>query len=201
MFTTEEEYYNMISIGELISIFSELSATNKKRLYNFLINEFSKVKSEEYIEFVGLLRDLEEDLLYSDEIDEKEENEKLYFTQDDLAIMTGLSKSQVQRILKSNNIEPLNPGQKPLFYDLNEFEKYYFIAKNTFREQQVEDNSFVIEERKQLKVETLFNNTTNIKKEIGPLIDLNIIYDKNSFISEFRGREESENQQFAVRVG
>lgn len=201
MFTTEEEYYNMISIGELISIFSELSATNKKRLYNFLINEFSKVKSEEYIEFVGLLRDLEEDLLYSDEIDEKEENEKLYFTQDDLAIMTGLSKRQVQRILKSNNIEPLNPGQKPLFYDLNEFEKYYFIAKNTFREQQVEDNSFVIEERKQLKVETLFNNTTNIKKEIGPLIDLNIIYDKNSFISEFRGREESENQQFAVRVG
>jgi hypothetical protein len=118
-----------------------------------------------------------------------------------LAIMTGLSKRQVQRILKSNNIEPLNPGQKPLFYDLNEFEKYYFIAKNTFREQQVEDNSFVIEERKQLKVETLFNNTTNIKKEIGPLIDLNIIYDKNSFISEFRGREESENQQFAVRVG
>ncbi|CEP78325.1 hypothetical protein [Defluviitoga tunisiensis] len=191
----------MISIGELISIFSELSATNKKRLYNFLINEFSKVKSEEYIEFVGLLRDLEEDLLYSDEIDEKEENEKLYFTQDDLAIMTGLSKRQVQRILKSNNIEPLNPGQKPLFYDLNEFEKYYFIAKNTFREQQVEDNSFVIEERKQLKVETLFNNTTNIKKEIGPLIDLNIIYDKNSFISEFKGREESENQQFAVRVG
>ena len=191
----------MISIGELISIFSELSATNKKRLYNFLINEFSKVKSEEYLEFVGLLRDLEEDLLYSDEIDEKEENEKLYFTQDDLAIMTGLSKRQVQRILKSNNIEPLNPGQKPLFYDLNEFEKYYFIAKNTFREQQVEDNSFVIEERKQLKVETLFNNTTNIKKEIGPLIDLNIIYDKNSFISEFKGREESENQQFAVRVG
>lgn len=201
MFTTEEEYYNMISIGELISIFSELSATNKKRLYNFLINEFSKVKSEEYIEFVGLLRDLEEDLLYSDEIDEKEENEKLYFTQDDLAIMTGLSKRQVQRILKSNNIEPLNPGQKPLFYDLNEFEKYYFIAKNTFREQQVEDNSFVIEERKQLKVETLFNNTTNVKKETRSLIDLNKIFDKNSFISEFKGREESENQQFAVRVG
>mgnify|MGYP001185928344 FL=1 len=191
----------MISIGELISIFSELSATNKKRLYNFLINEFSKVKSEEYIEFVGLLRDLEEDLLYSDEIDEKEKNEKLYFTQDELAIMTGLSKRQVQRILKSNNIEPLNPGQKPLFYDLNEFEKYYFIAKNTFREQQVEDNSFVIEERKQLKVETLFNNTTNFKKEIGPLIDLNIIYDKNPFISEFKGREENGNQQFAVRVG
>jgi transcriptional regulator with XRE-family HTH domain len=165
------------------------------------LNEFSKVKSEEYIEFVGLLRDLEEDLLYSDEIDEKEENEKLYFTQDDLAIMTGLSKRQVQRILKSNNIEPLNPGQKPLFYDLNEFEKYYFIAKNYFKEQQVEDNSYVIEERKQLKVETLFNNATNIKKEIGPLIDLNIIYDKNSFIYEFKGREESENQQFAVRVG
>lgn len=191
----------MISVGELISIFSELSATNKKRLYNFFINEFSKVKSEEYIEFVGLLRDLEEDLLYSDEIDEKEENEKLYFTQDDLAIMTGLSKRQVQRILKSNNIEPLNPGQKPLFYDLNEFEKYYFITKNTFIEQQVEDNSYVIEERKQLKVETLFNNTTNIKKEIGPLVDLNIVYDKNSFIFEFKGREESENQQFAVRVG
>ena len=97
IFTTEEEYYNMISIGELISIFSELSTTNKKRLYNFSINEFSKVKSEEYIEFVDLLKDLEEDLLYSDEIDEKEENEKLYFTQDDLAIMTGLSKMQIQK--------------------------------------------------------------------------------------------------------
>ena len=191
----------MISVGELISIFSELSVTNKKRLYNFLINEFSKVKSEEYLEFVGLLRDLEEDLLYSDEIDEKEENEKLYFTQDDLAIMTGLSKRQVQRILKSNNIEPLNPGQKPLFYDLNEFEKYYFIAKKTFRKQQVEDNSFVIEERKQLKVETLFNNTTNVKKETRSLIDLNKIFDKKPFISEFKGCEDNESQQFAVRVG
>ena len=165
------------------------------------LNEFSKVKSEEYIEFVGLLRDLEEDLLYSDEIDEKEENEKLYFTQDDLAIMTGLSKRQVQRILKSNNIEPLNPGQKPLFYDLNEFEKYYFIAKKTFRKQQVEDNSFVIEERKQLKVETLFNNTTNVKKETRSLIDLNKIFDKKPFISEFKGCEDNESQQFAVRVG
>ncbi len=37
-----------------------------------------------------MLRDLEEDLLYSDEIDEKEKNKKLYFTQDELAIMTGL---------------------------------------------------------------------------------------------------------------
>ncbi len=191
----------MISVGELISIFSELSVTNKKRLYNFLINEFSKVKSEECIEFVGLLRDLEEDLLYSDEIDEKEKNEKLYFTQDELAIMTGLSKRQVQRILKSNNVEPLNPGQKPLFYDLREFEKYYFIAKKTFRKQQVEDNSFVIEERKQLKVETLFNNTTNVKKETRSLIDLNKIFDKKPFISEFKGCEDNESQQFAVRVG
>lgn len=191
----------MISVGELISIFSELSVTNKKRLYNFLINEFSKVKSEEYIEFVGLLRDLEEDLLYSDENDEKEKNEKLYFTQDELAIMTDLSKRQVQRILKSNDIEPLNPGQKPLFYDLREFEKYYFIAKNTFRKQRVEDNSFVIKERKQLKVKTLFNNTTNVKKETRPLIDLNKIFDKKPFICEFKGCEDNENQQFAVRVG
>lgn len=191
----------MISVGELISIFSELSVTNKKRLYNFLINEFSKVKSEEYIEFVGLLRDLEEDLLYSDEIDEKEKNEKLYFTQDELAIMTDLSKRQVQRILKSNNIEPLNPSQKPLFYDLREFEKYYFIAKNNFIKQQVEDNSFIIKERKQLKVKTLFNNTTNVKKETGPLIDLNKIFDKKPFISQFKGCEENGNQQFAVRVG
>lgn len=191
----------MISVGELISIFSELSVTNKKILYNFLINEFSKVESEEYIEFVDLLRDLEEGLLYSDEIDEKEKNEKLYFTQDELAIMTDLSKRQVQRILKSNNIEPLNPSQKPLFYDLREFEKYYFIAKNTFIKQQVEDNSFIIKERKQLKVKTLFNNTTNVKKETRSLIDLNKIFDKKPFISQFKGCEENGNQQFAVRVG
>ena len=97
MFTTEEEYYIMISIGELISIFSELSATNKKRLYNFLINEFSKVKSEECIEFVGLLRDLEEDLLYSDEIDVKEEP---YFTLEDFSIMTDLDIDTLEYLVK-----------------------------------------------------------------------------------------------------
>jgi len=87
----------MISVGELISIFSELSVTNKKRLYNFLINEFSKVKSEEYIEFVGLLRDLEEDLLYSDEIDVKEEP---YFTLEDFSIMTDLDIDTLEYLVK-----------------------------------------------------------------------------------------------------
>ena len=152
-----------------------------------------------------MLRDLEEDLLYSDEIDEKEKNEKLYFTQDELAIMTGLSKRQVQRILKSNNIEPLNPGQKPLFYDLREFEKYYFIAKKTFREQQVEDNSFVIEERKQLKVETLFNKIkvgNNAFVSLGAVLinDINdgervasnFAYNTKKFMKEFKMKKSEE---------
>ena len=68
----------MISIGELFGIFSELSDINKKILYNFLINEFSKIKSEEYIEFVSLLQDLKEELLYSDNVDK--ETKKLSFT-------------------------------------------------------------------------------------------------------------------------
>lgn len=110
----------MISIGELFGIFSELSDTNKKILYNFLINEFSKIKSEEYIEFVSLLQDLKEELLYSDNVDK--ETKKLYFTINDLAIMSGLSLIDIQTILDDNNISPVNPGQNILYYDFDEFQ-------------------------------------------------------------------------------
>ncbi|MGB4374893.1 MAG: hypothetical protein WBI86_05165, partial [Defluviitoga tunisiensis] len=72
----------MISVGELISIFSELSTKNKKRLYAILFSVFSN--HEEYKEIVDLLTDLKEDLLYSDEIDEKVEP---YFTLEDFSIM------------------------------------------------------------------------------------------------------------------
>ena len=110
----------MISIGELFGIFSELSDINKKILYNFLITEFSKIKSEEYIEFVSLLQDLKEELLYSDNVDK--ETKKLYFTINDLAIMSGLSLIDVQTIIDDNNINPVNPGQNILYYDFDEFQ-------------------------------------------------------------------------------
>ncbi len=111
----------------------------------------------------------------------------------------------MQRILKSNNIEPLNPGQKPLFYDLREFEKYYFIAKKTFRKQQVEDNSFAIEERKQLKVETLFNKIkvgNNAFVSLGAVLinDINVgervagnfAYNTKKFMKEFKMKKSEE---------
>lgn len=57
----------MISVSELLSIFSELSMVNKKRLYRFLIDEFSKFEPPEYVHFVGLLKDLEEDFFYEED--------------------------------------------------------------------------------------------------------------------------------------
>ncbi len=85
----------MISVGELISIFSELSTKNKKRLYAILFSVFSN--HEEYKEIVDLLTDLKEDLLYSDEIDEKEEP---YFTLEDFSIMTDLDIDTLEYLVK-----------------------------------------------------------------------------------------------------
>lgn len=86
----------MISVGELISIFSELSTKNKKRLYAILFSVFSN--HEEYKEIVDLLIDLKEDLLYSDdEIDEKEEP---YFTLEDFSIMTDLDIDTLEYLVK-----------------------------------------------------------------------------------------------------
>lgn len=86
----------MISVGELISIFSELSTKNKKRLYAILFSVFSN--HEEYKEIVDLLTDLKEDLLYSDKIDVKEEP---YFTLEDFSIMfTDLDIDTLEYLVK-----------------------------------------------------------------------------------------------------
>lgn len=85
----------MISVGELISIFSELSTKNKKRLYAILFSVFSN--HEEYKEIVDLLIDLKEDLLYSDKIDVKEEP---YFTLEDFSIMTDLNIDTLEYLVK-----------------------------------------------------------------------------------------------------
>jgi len=85
----------MISVGELISIFSELSTKNKKRLYAILFSVFSN--HEEYKEIVDLLIDLKEDLLYSDKIDVKEEP---YFTLEDFSIMTDLDIDTLEYLVK-----------------------------------------------------------------------------------------------------
>ena len=86
----------MISVGELISIFSELSTKNKKRLYAILFSVFSN--HEEYKEIVDLLIDLKEDLLYSDKIDEKVEP---YFTLEDFSIMfTDLDIDTLEYLVK-----------------------------------------------------------------------------------------------------
>jgi|LFRM01.1.fsa_nt_gb hypothetical protein len=57
----------MISVGELLSIFHDLSLKNKKSLYHFLVTEFSKFDSQEYVDFVDLLKDLEDEFFYEDE--------------------------------------------------------------------------------------------------------------------------------------
>ena len=86
----------MISVGELISIFSELSTKNKKRLYAILFSVFSN--HEEYKEIVDLLIYLKEDLLYSDKIDEKVEP---YFTLEDFSIMfTDLDIDTLEYLVK-----------------------------------------------------------------------------------------------------
>lgn len=85
----------MISVGELISIFSELSTKNKKTLYAILFSVFSN--HEEYKEIVDLLIDLKEDLLYSDKIDVKEEP---YFTLEDFSIMTDLDIDTLEYLVK-----------------------------------------------------------------------------------------------------
>lgn len=118
----------MLSVGELLSIFSELTVDNKKKLYNFLIEEFSNNKKEKNVEFVDLLIDLKEDLLYCDEEDNQDEN-KIYLTQKELSAMMGISVRHIQRILKKENIKPINEGQRPLLYNLENFEKYYFGNK------------------------------------------------------------------------
>lgn len=119
----------MLSVGEILSIFSELSVDNKKNLYNFLIKEFSNTNEEKKIEFVELLKDLKEDLLYYDEEDSNEKHNKFYLTQKELSAMMGISVRHIQRILKKENIKPVNEGQRPLLYNLENFEKYYFSNK------------------------------------------------------------------------
>lgn len=119
----------MLSVGELLSIFSELSVDNKKNLYNFLIKEFSNVSEEKKVEFLKLLEDLKEDLLYYDEEDLNEKNNEIYLTQKELSAMFGISVRHIQRILKKESIKPVNEGQRPLLYNLENFEKYYFSNK------------------------------------------------------------------------
>lgn len=121
----------MLKIHELLNIFSDLKPKNKEVLYNFLANPKTYEDKEEIEEFIQILKEMKEDLLYYDEefddIEEKEQ--KLYFTQKDLATMTGQSIRNIQRIITENNISPINPGRKPLYYDLKEFNNYYFIQK------------------------------------------------------------------------
>jgi hypothetical protein len=121
----------MLEIHELLNIFSDLNPKNKEVLYNFLANPKTYEDKEEIEEFIQILKEMKEDLLYYDEefddIEEKEQ--KLYFTQKDLATMTGQSIRNIQRIITENNISPINPGRKPLYYDLKEFNNYYFILK------------------------------------------------------------------------
>lgn len=115
----------MLRFDQLIDIFSELSPDNKELLYDFLINEFSKRNDEESKNFVELLKDGKEDLMDYDEEVNNYEKKPLYFTQDEIAIMIGKSKRQVQRIIKDLGIKPINPNRKPAYYDLESFKDLY----------------------------------------------------------------------------
>lgn len=116
----------MFNFTLLLGIFGELSPENKKYLYETLIILSSDREDEETKELLELLIESKEDLLHYDEELENAKLEPVYVTQKELSIATKLSIRQIQRLLKQNNIEPVKPNTKPLFYDYDEFEKHYF---------------------------------------------------------------------------
>jgi len=98
--------------------------------YGDTIEEAIKMAKEAIQLYIESLQEHGEEIPYEEFDDIEEKEQKLYFTQKDLATMTGQSIRNIQRIIKENNINPINPGRKPLYYDLKEFNNYYFIQKN-----------------------------------------------------------------------
>ncbi|PNS00843.1 hypothetical protein X928_04110 [Petrotoga miotherma DSM 10691] len=189
----------MLEIHELLNIFSDLKPKNKEVLYNFLVNPKTYENKEEIEDFIQILKEMKDDLLYYDEefddIEEKEQ--KLYFTQKDLATMTGQSIRNIQRIIKENNINPINPGRKPLYYDLKEFNNYYFIQKKLTPSLK----------NQEINIIRVFGDKKEVKREIAmqPYLYqfLESMPQRNQNITlslPDKGSEKNENEQYSNAV-
>lgn len=120
-----------MNINKLLEIFGPLKKEQKVELYEFLIRTLQEENEQEKQKLLTLLRDFKEDLLYYDE-ELEDVSDKVYVTQNDLADMFDVSVKTIQRIIKSQGIEPVNRGSKPYYYDFDEFKKYFFIYKKLF---------------------------------------------------------------------
>lgn len=115
--------------SKLLVIFNFLDNERKKDLYN-LLKEFLTEKSEEKRkEWLEILEDLEEDLLYEDDVVAKQQD--IFVTMEQLAKAFGVSKKTIARIINARNLKPVNPGRKPYFFNLDDFIEDYHIYKNT----------------------------------------------------------------------
>lgn len=186
----------MLKINELLNIFSDLKPKNKEILYNYLTNDETFEYKEENKEFRQILKEMKEDLLYYDEeLDNFEEKEQqLYFTQEDLATMTDQSIRNIQRIIKDNKIKPINPGRKPLYYDLKEFNNYYQIQKKITPQIKKEEMNIIKEygDKKQIKEEIEMQNYEY------QYLDLSSYENHNTTLSVLEeGSEKNENEQYS----
>lgn len=122
----------MLKIHELLNIFGDLKPENKEVLYNFLVDPRTYNDKNEIKEFRQILKEMKSDLLYYDEeFDNIKNNEQnLCFTVQDLAIMTDQPISVIKEVIEENNIKPVNPCKEPLFYDIKEFNNYYFMLND-----------------------------------------------------------------------
>lgn len=120
-----------MNINQLLKLFTPLNKEQKELLFNVFLEILQLDDREKKDELLKLLEDFKEDLLYYDEDLEKErDNEKIYFTQEELAEMFDVSRRTIQRIIERNKIKPLNKGSKPYYYDFDEFKEYYFDYKS-----------------------------------------------------------------------
>jgi len=120
-----------MNINQLLKLFTPLNKEQKELLFNMFLEILQLDDRKKKDELLRLLEDFKEDLLYYDEDLEKErDDEKIYFTQEELAEMFDVSRRTIQRIIEKNKIKPLNKGSKPYYYDFDEFKEYYFVYKS-----------------------------------------------------------------------
>jgi len=124
-----------MNINQLLEVFTPLNKQKKELLYDILLELVKLGDKKTKKKYLEMLQDFKEDLLYVDEEDEELEKElnKIYVTQDELAVMFNVSKRTIQRIIKRNNLEPVNQGSKPYYYDFDEFKEYYFSHKSSIK--------------------------------------------------------------------
>ena len=186
----------MLKIHELLNIFSDLKPKNKEILYNYLMNDKTNEDKAEIEEFRQILKEMKEDLLYYDEeLDSFEEKEQqLYFTQEDLATMTTQSIRNIQRIIKENNIKPINPGRKPLYYDLKEFNNYYLSQKKITPTIKKEEINIIKEfgDKKEIKEEIEMHNYEFYNLNLNPYENQNM-----ALLVQEEGSGKNENEQYS----